>query len=133
MQTVIKEADCYRFMTQPYWGRSYRPKWLWKWMVKKEKKKVNGVCKTKDKRHCTHLWLIHVGVWQKTTKLCKAIILQLKNKLLFFFFLKTLYINTQVRKMRETLRSVTTKKSLRIQWLNITWYPGWGSEIERWY
>ena len=28
-----------------------------------------------------HLWLIHVDVWQKT-KFCKAIILQLKNKLI---------------------------------------------------
>ena len=27
-----------------------------------------------------HLWLIHVEVWQKTTKFCKAILLQLKNK-----------------------------------------------------
>jgi len=27
-----------------------------------------------------YLWLIHVEVWQKTAKLCKAIILQLKNK-----------------------------------------------------
>ena len=27
-----------------------------------------------------YLWLIHVEVWQKTTKFCKAIILQLKNK-----------------------------------------------------
>ena len=27
-----------------------------------------------------HLRLIHVEVWQKTTKFCKAIILQLKNK-----------------------------------------------------
>ena len=26
------------------------------------------------------LWLIHVDVWQKPTKFCKAIILQLKNK-----------------------------------------------------
>jgi len=26
-----------------------------------------------------YLWLIHVDVWQKTTKFCKAIILQLKN------------------------------------------------------
>ena len=26
-------------------------------------------------------WLIHVEVWQKTTKFCKAIIFQLKNKL----------------------------------------------------
>ena len=28
-----------------------------------------------------YLWLIHVEVWQKTTKSCKAIILLLKNKL----------------------------------------------------
>ena len=27
------------------------------------------------------LWLIHVDVWQKTTKFCKEIILQLKSKL----------------------------------------------------
>ena len=27
-----------------------------------------------------YLWLILVDVWQKTTKFCKAIILQLKNK-----------------------------------------------------
>ena len=29
-----------------------------------------------------YLWLIHVEVLQKTTKICKAIILQLKNKLI---------------------------------------------------
>ena len=29
-----------------------------------------------------YLWLIHVEVWQKTTKFCKAIILQLKNNFL---------------------------------------------------
>ena len=29
-----------------------------------------------------YLWLIHVDVWQKTTKFCKAIVLQLKNKLI---------------------------------------------------
>ena len=27
-----------------------------------------------------YTWLIHVDVWQKPTKFCKAIILQLKNK-----------------------------------------------------
>ena len=27
-----------------------------------------------------YLWLIHVEIWQKTTKFCKAIILQLKKK-----------------------------------------------------
>ena len=26
-----------------------------------------------------HPWLVHAEVWQKTTKFCKAIILQLKN------------------------------------------------------
>ena len=30
----------------------------------------------------TYLWLIHVDVWQKPTQFCKAIILQLKNKLI---------------------------------------------------
>ena len=30
-----------------------------------------------------YLWLIHVAVWQKTAKFYKAIILQLKNKLIF--------------------------------------------------
>ena len=35
------------------------------------------------KRKGTHIYLqlIHVNVWQKPTKFCKAIILQLKNKL----------------------------------------------------
>ena len=28
-----------------------------------------------------YLWLIHVDVWQKTTKFCKAIILQLKKEI----------------------------------------------------
>ena len=32
--------------------------------------------------------LIHVDVWQKTTKFCKAIILQLKNKKRLKIFLK---------------------------------------------
>ena len=27
-----------------------------------------------------YLWLIHADIWQKTTKFCKAIILQLKDK-----------------------------------------------------
>ena len=32
---------------------------------------------------CVCLWLIHVDIWQKPTKYCKAIILQLKiNKIL---------------------------------------------------
>ena len=37
------------------------------------------------KREATYvyLWLIHADVWQKPTKFCKAIILQLKNKQIF--------------------------------------------------
>ena len=31
--------------------------------------------------HRVHLWVIHADIWQKTTKFCKAIVLQLKNKL----------------------------------------------------
>ena len=27
-----------------------------------------------------YLWLNHVEIWRKTTKFCKAVILQLKNK-----------------------------------------------------
>ena len=30
-----------------------------------------------------YLWLIHVDVWQKPTKFCKSIILQLKTKIFF--------------------------------------------------
>ena len=30
-----------------------------------------------------YLWLIHVEVWQKTTKFCKAVILPLKNNCFF--------------------------------------------------
>ena len=41
-------------------------------------RKVGG----RFRRQGTHvyLWLIHVEIWQKTTKFCKAIILQLKEK-----------------------------------------------------
>ena len=34
-----------------------------------------------------YLWLVHVDVLQKTTKFCKAFILQLKNK----YLLKTIF------------------------------------------
>ena len=37
----------------------------------------------KRERTYVYLWLIHVDVWQKTSKFCKAIILQLKNKYIF--------------------------------------------------
>ena len=42
----------------------------------------------KRERSYVYLWLIHVEVWQKTTKFYKAIILQLKNKKLANFFKK---------------------------------------------
>ena len=32
-----------------------------------------------------YLWLILVDVWQKTTKFCKVIILQLKKKSLYVY------------------------------------------------
>ena len=35
---------------------------------------------------CVNLWLIHVVVWQKQAQYCKAIICQLKNFFLMFFF-----------------------------------------------
>ena len=35
--------------------------------------------RVKRERISVYLWLIQVDVWQKTTKFCKAIILQLKN------------------------------------------------------
>jgi len=44
-------------------------------------RKMGG--KFKRERIYVYLWLIHVEVWQKTTKFCKAIILQLKNKSIF--------------------------------------------------
>jgi len=34
----------------------------------------------KREETCVYLWLIHADVWQKPTKFCKAIILQLKSK-----------------------------------------------------
>ena len=44
--------------------------------------KLEGGVGRRFKREGTyvHLWLIHVDVWQKTTKFYKAIILQLKSK-----------------------------------------------------
>ena len=44
------------------------------------KQKMAGQFKKEDTY--VYLWLIHVEVWQKATKFCKAIILQLKNKLI---------------------------------------------------
>ena len=42
---------------------------------------------------CVYLWLIHGEVLQKTAKFCKAIILQLKKKLIFF--LKEIFVRLQ--------------------------------------
>ena len=37
-----------------------------------------------------YLWLIHVDIWQKATRFYKAIIFQLKNKLILKSYLKYL-------------------------------------------
>ena len=37
----------------------------------------SGRCKREETY--VYLWLIHVDVWQKSTKFCKAVILQLKK------------------------------------------------------
>ena len=42
---------------------------------------MGGLSKEREKGIYVYLWLIHVEVGQKTTKFCKAIILQLKNKI----------------------------------------------------
>ena len=42
---------------------------------------MRGGRKFKTGELCVYLWLIHVDVWQKLTQYCKAIILQLKNKI----------------------------------------------------
>ena len=47
-----------------------------------------------------YLWLIHVDVWQKPTKFCNAIILQLKNKLIFKIL--------PVKKKKRTKKTPTT-------------------------
>lgn len=44
MQTVTKEANCYKYMTQPYWTEWGRR------VLTKATMEVNGVSKTKDKR-----------------------------------------------------------------------------------
>jgi len=40
-------------------------------------RKVGG--RFRRERTHVYLWLIHVEIWQKTTKFCKAMILQLKE------------------------------------------------------
>ena len=68
-----------------------------------------------------YLWLIHVEVWQKTTKFCKAIILQLKKK------------NVAVKKgPLTTLKymSITERASAEMLCLpSKAWQLNWGQEI----
>ena len=47
-----------------------------------------------------YLWLIHVDIWQKTTKFCKAIILQFKK-------------NTQIKsdKKKETMAYIMDERN----------------------
>ncbi|MCH2996959.1 hypothetical protein K3W81_14740, partial [Listeria monocytogenes] len=58
-----------------------------------------------------YLWLIHVEVWQKTTKFCKAIILQEKEK--------KYPAQSKTQNKRTTTTTKTVECSTYIQW-NIT-------------
>ena len=53
-----------------------------------------------------YLWLIHVDIWQKPTKFCKAIILQLKTKKILKTTSITLqaYQNVVPKRERKDLR-----------------------------
>ena len=51
---------------------------------------VGGGGRFKREGSCVYLWQIHVDVWQKPTRYCKAIILQLKKKKTWVSFLTTL-------------------------------------------
>ena len=63
----------------------------------------------KKKGTYVYLWLIHVVVWQKPTKLCKAIIFQLKNKLI---------------KKKENLRPCPVVWSGRACFNSLNWFVG---------
>ena len=58
------------------------------------------------------MWLTHVDIWQKITNFCKAVILQLKNKLNF----KKVKGNWQTskKKYKVQLKSQKLTKILRI-------------------
>ena len=72
-----------------YYSIYYRKKFFCKWthMVQSYDIQESTVgwdgskMRRRFKREGTYvyLWLIHVDIWQKTTKFCKAIILQLKK------------------------------------------------------
>ena len=53
----------------PQWSNSH----IHTWLLEKPLLWLDGPLLAK---WCLYLWLIHVEVWQKTTKFCKAIILQ---------------------------------------------------------
>ena len=69
----------------------------------------------------TYLWLIHVSVWQKTTKFCKTIILQLKNRfkkkkllieiLVSLLFLTSMHTHTHSYTLFERKRKDTGNES----------------------
>ena len=59
--------------------KAQRKRLLSSWPKDQEKSKL---ARQKREGIYVYLWLIHVKVWQETTKFCKAIILQLKNKIL---------------------------------------------------
>ena len=51
--------------------------WWWRWGGGEIGRKMGE--RLKGEGIYVYLWLIHVDVWQKPTKFCKAVILQLKN------------------------------------------------------
>ena len=71
-------------MTLPLWQKAKR-NWGASWWKWKESEKAGLKLRIQGGRFkregiYVYLWLIHVELWQKTEKFCKAIILQLKKK-----------------------------------------------------
>ena len=66
----------------------------------------------KKERTYVYLRLIHVGVWQKPTQHCKAVILQLKINNLFFFKKKKEKINKKSPNLCYSLQSESVSSSV---------------------
>ena len=65
------------------------------------------------------LWLIIVNVWQKTTKFCKAIILQLK---------KSINSKIKTRKLKEIITKDKKHKILSLMTVDFLCYSGYNKE-----
>ena len=70
----------------------------------------------KKERIYVHLWLMHVKVWQKITKFCKAIILQLKNKF------KKKCVEMEKGSERGALRTTKEGSGIHTIWLFYRFY-----------